>query len=80
MKIHVNTWIHNILMLDIIFVDVAIQFGVWERKIEVLNWRDTITDDKPKAPHLGKMAFLNILITTFASLVGEPMPSIHFDT
>lgn len=79
MKIHVNTWIHNVLMLDIIFADVAIQFGVWERKIEVLNRRDTITVDKPKAPNLGKMAFLNILIITFASLVGQPMPSIHFD-
>lgn len=67
-------------MLDIIFADVTIPFGVWERKIKVLNRRATITDDKPKAPNLANMTFLNILIITFASLVGVAMTSIHFNT
>jgi hypothetical protein len=31
-------------------------------------------------PNIGNIMFLNILITTCVSLVGEVTPSIHFET
>lgn len=79
----VNWWINDSLLLDIIFLIVAIRFGIWEVKNWVLNWTSwpkcnirVLLQGDERHPRDDQLVMALEALTGVNYLVGRPSWSI----